>query len=49
MKTVIEPSVIDGIMKDLEINDIKTASIRQVGAIVRNAEKQTTTRPLRDP
>ena len=43
MKTVIEPSVIDGIMKDLEINDIKTASIRQVGAIVRNAEKQTGT------
>ena len=43
MKTVIEPSVIDGIMKDLEINDIKTASIRQVGAIVRAAEKQTGT------
>ena len=43
MKTVIEPSVIDGIMKDLEINDIKTASIRQVGAIVRQAEKLTGT------
>ncbi|MBR4620434.1 MAG: pyridoxal phosphate-dependent aminotransferase [Salinivirgaceae bacterium] len=43
MKTIIEPSVIDGIMKDLEINDIKTASIRQVGAIVRAAEKQTGT------
>lgn len=43
MKTVIEPSVIDGIMKELEISDIKTASIRQVGAIVRKAEQQTGT------
>lgn len=43
MKTVIEPSVIDGIMKDLEITDIKTASIRQVGAIVRAAEAATGT------
>ena len=43
MKTVIEPSVIDGIMKDLEINDIKTASISHVGAIVMNAEKKTGT------
>lgn len=43
MNTVIEPSVIDGIMKKLEIADIKTASIRQVGAIVREAEKQTGT------
>ena len=43
MKTVIEPSVIDGIMKELEITDIKTASIRQVGAIVRAAEAATGT------
>lgn len=43
MKTVIEPLVIDGIMKDLEITDIKTASIRQVGAIVRAAEAATGT------
>ncbi|MBQ8256327.1 MAG: pyridoxal phosphate-dependent aminotransferase [Bacteroidaceae bacterium] len=43
MKTVIEPSVIDGIMNDLEITDIKTASIRQVGAIVRAAEAATGT------
>ena len=43
MKTVIEPSVIDGIMMDLEITDIKTASIRQVGAIVRAAEAATGT------
>lgn len=41
MKTVIEPSIIDGIMKELEITDIKTASIRQVGAIVRAAEAAT--------
>ncbi len=41
MKTVIEPSLIDGIMKELEIADIKTASIRQVGAIVRAAEAAT--------
>ena len=43
MKTVIEPSVIDGIMQELEISDIKKASIRQVGAIVREAEKRTGT------
>ena len=43
MKTIIEPSVIDGIMKELEITDIKTASIRQVGAIVRAAEAATGT------
>ena len=43
MKTIIEPSVIDGIMKELEITDIKTASIRQVGAIVRAAEVATGT------
>lgn len=41
MKTVIEPSVIDGIMKNLEITDIKKASIRQVGAVVRAAEAAT--------
>lgn len=41
MKTVIEPSVIDGIMKDLEITDVKKASIRQVGAVVRAAEAAT--------
>ena len=43
MKTVIEPSVIDGIMQELEISDVKKASIRQVGAIVREAEKRTGT------
>lgn len=43
MKTIIEPSVIDGIMKKLEIKDIQTASIRQIGALVRQAEQQTGT------
>jgi aspartate/methionine/tyrosine aminotransferase len=43
MKTVIEPSVIDGIMQELEIKDIQTASIRQIGALVRKAEQQTGT------
>ena len=43
MKTIIEPSIIDGIMKELEISDIKKASIRQVGAIVRAAEAATGT------
>ena len=41
MKTVIEPSVIDGIMQELEISDVKKASIRQIGAVVREAEKRT--------
>ncbi len=41
MKTIIEPSVIDGIMQKLEIKDIQTASIRQVGALVRMAEEET--------
>lgn len=41
MKTIIEPSVIDGIMQDLEIKDIQTASIRQIGALVRKAEQAT--------
>ena len=43
MKTVIEPSIIDGIMKELEITDVKRASIRQVGAVVRAAEAATGT------
>ena len=39
--SIIEKSVIDGIMQELEINDIATASIRQVGAVVRAAEERT--------
>lgn len=41
MKTVIEPSVIDGIMDELEIADVKRASIRQISAVVREAEIRT--------
>lgn len=41
MKTIIEKSVIDGIMQKLEITDVKKASIRQVGAVVREAEAAT--------
>ena len=43
MNTVIEPSVINGIMQELEIPDVKKASIRQIGAVVREAEKRTGT------
>lgn len=43
MKTIIEPSIVDGIMQQLEIKDIQSASIRQVGALVRMAEQQTGT------
>lgn len=41
MKRIIEPSLIDGIMRELEIKDMATASIRQVGAIVRAVEERT--------
>lgn len=43
MGGIIERAVIDGIMKELEIDDIATASIRQVGAIVRSVEERTGT------
>ena len=39
--SIIEKSVIDGIIKELEIKDIATASIRQVGAVVRAVEQRT--------
>lgn len=41
MTQVVNPSVISDIMKELEIADIKTASIRQIGAVVREAERRT--------
>lgn len=41
MKQVVNPSVIADIMKELEIADMKTASIRQIGAVVREAERRT--------
>lgn len=40
-KHIIEPSLINEIMREYEIEDIATASIRQVGAIVRAVEKRT--------
>ena len=39
--SVIEPQIIDSIVKELEIEDIAKASIRQVGAIVRTVEQRT--------
>ncbi len=39
--TVIEPKIIDSIVKELEIDDICSASIRQIGAVVREAEART--------
>lgn len=41
MTQVVNPSVISDIMKELEIADIKMASIRQIGAVVREAERRT--------
>lgn len=41
MKTIVEPSVIEQIMKELEIEDLGKASIRQISAIVRKAEELT--------
>lgn len=41
MKTIVDPLLIDDIMQELEIKDIATASIRQVGAIVRAVEERT--------
>ena len=38
---VVSPDIIDSIVKELEIDDIRTASIRQIGAVVRAAEART--------
>ena len=43
MSGVIDRTVVDGIIKELEIEDFATASIRQVGAIVRTIEERTGT------
>ena len=43
MSGVIDCTVVDGIIKELEIEDFATASIRQVGAIVRTIEERTGT------
>lgn len=41
MSTPIEKSIIDKTLAELEISDLNKASIRQVGAVVANAEKET--------
>ena len=38
---IVNSEVIDSIVKELEIEDIRSASIRQLGAVVRAAEAQT--------
>ena len=39
--SIIDPNIVDEVAKELEIKDIAAASIRQVGAIVRNVEQRT--------
>lgn len=41
MSSIIERAIVDGIMQELEINDVAQASIRQVGAVVRAVEERT--------
>lgn len=41
METVIPTQIIDNYLKEIEISDLNKASIRQVGAVVANAEKKT--------
>lgn len=41
--SIIDREVIDSIVKELEIEDIRSASIRQIGAVVRAAEARTGT------
>lgn len=39
--SIIDPEIIDSIVNELEIDDIRNASIRQIGAVVRTAEART--------
>lgn len=41
MNTVIPANVIDGYLSEIEISDLNKASIRQIGAVVANAETVT--------
>ncbi|MBR5456663.1 MAG: pyridoxal phosphate-dependent aminotransferase [Bacteroidaceae bacterium] len=41
--SIIAPEIIDSIVKEFEIDDIRSASIRQIGAVVRAAEARTGT------
>ena len=38
---VVAPEIVDSIVKELEIEDIRSASIRQIGAVVRAVEART--------
>ena len=38
--SVIDPKIVDEVAKELEINDIAKASIRQIGALVRTIEER---------
>ena len=40
---IINPEIVDSIVKELDINDIGSASIRQIGAVVRAVEARTGT------
>ncbi len=39
--SIINPDIIDSIVREFEIEDIRSASIRQIGAVVRAAEART--------
>ena len=39
--SIIDPEIIDSVVKELEIDDIRSASIRQIGAVVRAVEART--------
>ena len=38
---IVDSKIIDSIVEELEIDDIRSASIRQIGAVVRVAEART--------
>lgn len=38
---IVDPEIVDSIVKELEIDDIRSASIRQIGAVVRAVEART--------
>ena len=39
--SIVDPKIVDSIVKELEIEDIRSASIRQIGAVVRAVESRT--------
>lgn len=39
--SIIAPEIVDSVIKELEIEDIRSASIRQIGAVVRAVEART--------